>query len=128
MTERPLQDRASRLDRRTLLSTGAVVGVGLLLPGRTHADDTLPPRTGLIELSSRPQNYESPLEVFTVANPRWSAPVWFRNCARKPKALGKSSPWFPVDGLSTIWHPHCCHFWKPTCAKWIGWMKSVNWR
>ncbi len=65
MTERPLQDRASRLDRRTLLSTGAVVGVGLLLPGRTHADDTLPPRTGLIELSSRPQNYESPLEVFT---------------------------------------------------------------
>ena len=65
MTERPLQDRASRLDRRTLLSTGAVVGVGLLLPGRTHADDTVLPRTGLIELSSRPQNYESPLEVFT---------------------------------------------------------------
>ena len=57
--------RPDGLSRRTLLATGAVVGAGLLLPGRVRAEDTLLPRKGLIELSSRPQNYESPLGVFT---------------------------------------------------------------
>jgi sulfite oxidase len=52
-----------RIDRRTLLGGAAVVGAGLLLPRDARAD--VAPGTGLIELSTRPQNYESPLDVFT---------------------------------------------------------------
>lgn len=50
-------------DRRRLLSAAGIVGAGLLLPRLAHAADGAP--GGLIELSSRPQNYESPLDVFT---------------------------------------------------------------
>jgi len=52
-----------RVDRRTLLGSAAVVGAGLLLPRDARAD--VAPGTGLIELSTRPPNYESPLDVFT---------------------------------------------------------------
>lgn len=54
------------IDRRSLLTTAGVVGAGLLLPRGVRAEGAaVAPGTGLIELSSRPQNYESPLDVFT---------------------------------------------------------------
>jgi DMSO/TMAO reductase YedYZ molybdopterin-dependent catalytic subunit len=51
------------VDRRTLLGAASVLGAGLLLPRSVRADAA--PGTGLIELSNRPPNYESPLDVFT---------------------------------------------------------------
>jgi sulfite oxidase len=52
------------IDRRTLLGTASVIGAGLCLPRDVRAD-AVPASTGLIELSTRPQNYESPQDVFT---------------------------------------------------------------
>jgi sulfite oxidase len=53
-----------RIDRRALLGGASVIGAGLLLPRGVRAH-SVAPGSGLIELSTRPTNYESPLDVFT---------------------------------------------------------------
>ena len=56
------------LDRRTFLHGSAALGVGLWLPSSARAESsttTTSANGGLIELSSRPQNYESTLDVFS---------------------------------------------------------------
>jgi DMSO/TMAO reductase YedYZ molybdopterin-dependent catalytic subunit len=59
------------LRRRAFLQATSAVGVGLLLPTRARASSTSTmalsssATSGLIELSSRPQNYESTLDAFS---------------------------------------------------------------
>lgn len=64
---RPALVRRASLPRRAFLYGAAAVGVGLWLPRRLHAESSSSspgPGGGLIELSSRPQNYESTLDAF----------------------------------------------------------------